>query len=108
MVRRRLSAVSNHEAPIQPHPSRRGQRVRAKRGPMINSDAAPQDKGGYCDDPSFRGASETSEPGISRFRVRSFGPSRNDALKNLLEQVKEKGSPYSAFSNFKQIILRGT
>jgi hypothetical protein len=36
-----------------------------------------------------------------------LGPSRNDALKNLLEQVKEKGSPYSAFSNFKQIILRG-
>src|SRR5579872_2522516 len=33
--------------------------------------------------PSFfrvviRGASETSEPGISRFRVWSFGPSRND------------------------------
>ncbi len=27
---------------------------------------------------SFRGASETSEPGISRFRVWSFGPSRND------------------------------
>src|SRR5450432_4020944 len=26
------------------HPSRRGQRVRAKRGPMINSDAAPQDE----------------------------------------------------------------
>src|SRR5258707_5833684 len=29
-------------------------------------------------DSSFRGASETSEPGISRFRVWSFGPSRND------------------------------
>src|SRR5665213_1698061 len=28
--------------------------------------------------PSFRGASETSEPGIWRFRVWSFGPSRND------------------------------
>src|SRR5882724_7269663 len=28
---------------------------------------------------SFRGTSETSEPGISRFRVWSFGPSRNDA-----------------------------
>jgi hypothetical protein len=27
----------------------------------------------------FQGASETSEPGISRFRVWSFGPSRNDA-----------------------------
>src|SRR5258706_11632023 len=26
------------------HPSRRGQRVRAKRGPMINSDAAPQNE----------------------------------------------------------------
>jgi hypothetical protein len=28
--------------------------------------------------PSFRGAREASEPGISRFRVWSFGPSRND------------------------------
>jgi hypothetical protein len=27
------------------HPSRRGQRVRAKRGPMINSAAAAQDEG---------------------------------------------------------------
>src|SRR4030081_2754355 len=27
----------------------------------------------------FQGASETSEPGISRFRDWSFGPSRNDA-----------------------------
>jgi hypothetical protein len=31
MVRRRVSAVSNHEATIGPHPSRRGE------------DAAPQD-----------------------------------------------------------------
>src|SRR5579871_5020353 len=30
---------------------------------------------------SFRGASETSEPGISRFRVWSCGPSRNDGRK---------------------------
>src|SRR5258708_35536511 len=32
---------------------------------------------------SFRGAKETSEPGISRFRVWSFGPSRNDGEINL-------------------------
>ena len=32
--------------------------------------------------PSFRGASEASEPGISRFRVWSFGPSRNDGSFN--------------------------
>src|SRR6267142_1440220 len=40
------SAVSNHDATTgaRGHPSRRGQRVRAKRGPMINSDAAPQDE----------------------------------------------------------------
>src|SRR5579872_1567436 len=35
--------------------------------------------------PSFRGASEASEPGISRFRVWSFGPSRND-VKGLLHR----------------------
>jgi hypothetical protein len=29
---------------------------------------------------SFRDASETSEPGIWRFRVWSFGPSRNDGV----------------------------
>src|SRR5882724_6786720 len=45
MVRRRPCAVSNHEALPGPRPSRCGQRVRAKRGPMINSDAAPQDEG---------------------------------------------------------------
>src|SRR5437667_7615563 len=45
MVRRRSCAVSNHEATMGLHPSRRGQWVRAKRGPMINSDAAPQDEG---------------------------------------------------------------
>src|SRR6266850_6198944 len=44
MVRRRACAVSNHEDKDLSHPSRRGQRVRAKRGPMINSDAAPQDE----------------------------------------------------------------
>jgi hypothetical protein len=34
MVRRRVSAVSNHEATVRPHPSRRGE------------DAAPQDEEG--------------------------------------------------------------
>jgi hypothetical protein len=37
---RRCYAVSNHEGLGAADPSRRGQRVRAKRGPMINSDAA--------------------------------------------------------------------
>src|SRR3984893_14423476 len=45
MVGRCSCAVYNHEALMHAHPSRRGQRVRSKRGPMINSDAAPRDKG---------------------------------------------------------------
>src|SRR6266700_33877 len=42
----RICAASRTtRAPLPRHPSRRGQRVRAKRGPMINSDAAPQNEG---------------------------------------------------------------
>jgi hypothetical protein len=37
---------------------------------------------------SFRGASKTSEPGISRFRVWSFGPSRNDQKAGLLRRLR--------------------
>src|ERR1700676_313895 len=36
------------------------------------------------------GASETSEPGISRFRVWSFGPSRNDLLELLLQMLRQE------------------
>src|SRR5712671_2609169 len=60
MVRRRACAVSNHVDRPWPRPSRRGQRVRAKRGPMINSDAAPQDEGpSYCALPRIKKAGQS-------------------------------------------------
>jgi hypothetical protein len=57
------------------HPSRRGQRVRAKRGPMINSDAAPQDEVCVCEPFGFK---ESIRLGRDQFVMRE----RNGAIRH--------------------------